>query len=143
MDFRKESLHLNWSRSSCLWIFYKIGLLKNFAKLTKKHLCWSHILIKFQTSVPETWSRRDSSTDVFQPMNLTKIFKNTLFYRTTLDDCFCWFLRSNQGHSFFICFFIFFIYNCKYGSYSLISSKKLKDINCLQPTWICKHQIWN
>ena len=27
---------------------------------------------------------------------------------------------------------------------SIIASMvKLKDINCLQPTWICKHQIWN
>ena len=67
MNFRKDSLHLNQFRSSCLQIFYKIGVLrkksagavvqgcsvkkgvlKNFAKFAEKHQYWSHILIKLQ-----------------------------------------------------------------------------------------------
>ena len=32
--------------------FLKIGVLKNFAKFTGKHLCWSLFLIKFQALYP-------------------------------------------------------------------------------------------
>ena len=35
-------------RSSCLQMFFKIEVLKNFAKFTVKHLCWSLILVKLQ-----------------------------------------------------------------------------------------------
>ena len=40
MDFRKKNVHLipDQVRSSCLQIFYKIGVLKNFKKYTGKHL---------------------------------------------------------------------------------------------------------
>ena len=33
-------------RSSRSQLFFKIGILKNFAIVTGKHLCWSHFLIK-------------------------------------------------------------------------------------------------
>ena len=33
-------------RSSCSQMFYKIVVLKNFAKFTGKPLCWSHFLNK-------------------------------------------------------------------------------------------------
>ena len=33
-------------RSRRLLMIYKIGVLKNFAKFTGRHLCWSHFLIK-------------------------------------------------------------------------------------------------
>ena len=39
-------------RSSRSQMFYKIGVLKNFAKFTRKHLCWSHFLIKLHTCFP-------------------------------------------------------------------------------------------
>ena len=29
-------------------MFYKTGVLQNFAKFIEKHLCWSHFLIKLQ-----------------------------------------------------------------------------------------------
>ena len=32
-------------RSSRSQMFYKIGVLENFAELTEKHLCWSYFLI--------------------------------------------------------------------------------------------------
>ena len=52
IHFKKEILHLirNWFRNSCLLIFYKIGVPKNFAKFTEKRLCWSHFLTKLQVS---------------------------------------------------------------------------------------------
>ena len=40
------------------------GVLKNFANLTGKHLCWSRFLIKLQAR-PATLLERDSNTDVF------------------------------------------------------------------------------
>ena len=36
-------------RSSRLQVFYKIGVLENFAYVTGKHLCWSLFLIKLLT----------------------------------------------------------------------------------------------
>ena len=35
-------------RSSRLQIFFKIGVLKNFANFTGKHMCWSLFLKKFK-----------------------------------------------------------------------------------------------
>ena len=37
-------------RSSRSKMFYKIGILENFAKFIGKHLCWSYFLIKLHTS---------------------------------------------------------------------------------------------
>ena len=34
------------NRRSCLQMFFKKGVLKNFALITGKHLCWSRFLIK-------------------------------------------------------------------------------------------------
>ena len=34
-------------------VFYKKGVLKDFAKFTGKHLCWSLFLIKLQASGPQ------------------------------------------------------------------------------------------
>ena len=39
-------------RSSRSQMFYKISILKNFAKFTGKYLCWSHFLIKLHTCFP-------------------------------------------------------------------------------------------
>ena len=35
-------------KSSCSQIFYETGFTKNFAKLTGKHLGWSHLLINLE-----------------------------------------------------------------------------------------------
>ena len=48
-------------RSSRLQMFFKIGVLKNFANFTGKHLCWSLFLIKLQGWRPSTLSKRDSN----------------------------------------------------------------------------------
>ena len=46
-------------------MFFKTGVLKNFAKFTEKHLCGSLFLIKLR-AWPATLLKRDSYTDVFQ-----------------------------------------------------------------------------
>ena len=38
---------------------FKIGVLRNFAIFTKKHLCWSLILINLQVLRPTTLFKRD------------------------------------------------------------------------------------
>ena len=42
-------------------MFFKIGVLKNFANFIGKHLCWSLFLIKSQDSRPVTLLNRDSN----------------------------------------------------------------------------------
>ena len=69
-------------RSSRSQMFFRIGVLKNFAIFTGKHLCRSLFLIKLQCWRPATLLKRDS-TQVFS-CEYCKIFKNTFFYRTPL-----------------------------------------------------------
>ena len=53
-------------RSSCLQMFFKIGVLKNFAIFTGEYLFWSLFLIKLQLAIrPATLLKTDSNTDVF------------------------------------------------------------------------------
>ena len=68
-------------RSSRSRIFFKLDVLKNFASLTGKHLCWSLILIKLQALRPATLLKTDSNTSVFL-WNWRSFFMNSFFYRT-------------------------------------------------------------
>ena len=52
------------NRSSRSQMFFKIGILKNFAIITGKHLCWSLFLIKSQTWRSAALLNRDSNTGV-------------------------------------------------------------------------------
>ena len=71
------------SRSSLSQMFFKIDVLKNFAKnFIGKLQCWSIFLIKLQAWRPAMLLKRDSNTDVFQ-WNLWD-FWEYLFYRTPL-----------------------------------------------------------
>ena len=60
-------------------MFFKTGVLKNFAKV--KHLCWSVFLIKTK--------KKEASTQMLS-CNYCKIVKNSFLYRaiTTSDGCF-------------------------------------------------------
>ena len=49
------SFHDKIIRSSRWQMFFKIGVLKNFAIFTEKHLCWSLSLIMLQTIWPVTF----------------------------------------------------------------------------------------
>ena len=58
-------------RDSGSEVFFKLIVLKNFAKLTEKHLCWSLILIRLQTKT------KLQHKCFF--VNIVKIFKKTFF----------------------------------------------------------------
>ena len=62
--------------SSRSHLFFKIGVLKNFANFTGEHLCWSLFLTKFFTDVI-----KNTPTQVFS-CEISKIFKITFFHRT-------------------------------------------------------------
>ena len=46
-------------------MFFRVGVYKNFANFTGKHLCWSLFLIKLQAFMPPTLLKIDSNTGVF------------------------------------------------------------------------------
>ena len=56
---------LSTFRSSSSQMFFKIGVLENFAIFTGKHLRWTISLVKLQASRPATLLNRDPTTDVF------------------------------------------------------------------------------
>ena len=58
------------NRCSRLQMFFKIGVLKNFANFTGNYLCWSLFLIKFLTNFI-----KDTATQVFS-CEIWKNFKN-------------------------------------------------------------------
>ena len=62
---RKQLIICTTFRSSRSQMFFTIGVLKNFAIFTEKHLCWSLFLIKLQASRPATLLKRDSDKGVF------------------------------------------------------------------------------
>ena len=62
MDFHKEDNDIYGSGRSQM--FFKIGVLKNFAIFTEKHLRWSLLLIKLKAFRPVTLLKRDSFTGV-------------------------------------------------------------------------------
>ena len=62
--------------SSRSHMFFKIGVLKNFANCTAKHLSWSLFLTKFFTDFIKNTPTQMLSCAI------CKIFKNTFFYRT-------------------------------------------------------------
>ena len=69
---------LQWNvKGSRQEVFWLKGVLKNLAKFTGKHLCWSLILI---------WDYRDSSAGVFLWI-LQKYYEH-LFCRTCWNGCF-------------------------------------------------------
>ena len=62
-------------------MFFKIGVPKNWAIFTGKHLCWSLILIKLQAWRPTKLLKRDSNIDV--SLWISRNLQEQLFYRTT------------------------------------------------------------
>ena len=67
-------------RSSCLQIFFKICVLKNFANFTGKHPCWSHFLIKLHP-----WRQQATilkREQVCFPVKFTTYLRTPIFSRT-------------------------------------------------------------
>ena len=52
-------------------MFFKIGVIKNFAIFKGKHLRWCVFLIKLKPFRPATLLKRDSNVDVFS-VNISK-----------------------------------------------------------------------
>ena len=65
-------------RSSRSVVFYEKGVLKNFAKFTTKHLCWSLFFIKTTGVMPGTISKKEAPTHVFS-CEFYEFIKNTFF----------------------------------------------------------------
>ena len=63
-------------RSSNSEVFYKKGVVKNFAKFTGKHLCWR--LFSLDSKRPTTLLKRDSKIGV--SCDICKIFKKSFFF---------------------------------------------------------------
>ena len=69
--------HVGKGPNSHSLMFCKIGVYKNFAIFTEKHMCWSLLLIKLQDWMPAFSLRRDSNTGA--SYEYCEIFKsNTL-----------------------------------------------------------------
>ena len=64
--FRKK--YGSWmhdNRSSRSQMFFKMGVPKNFAIFTKKHMCWNLFLLRLQPWRPTTLLKKDSNTGIF------------------------------------------------------------------------------
>ena len=74
---------VSWFRSSRSQMFYRIGVLKNFANFIRKHLYWSN---KFKSLFPSGLQLylKETPAQVF-PCEICEIFKNTSFYRAPVD----------------------------------------------------------
>ena len=97
----------NRFRSSYRRCFVKKGVLRNFAKLTGKHLCQSLFFNKVADLYGEIYvfspnAEKCRSVTLLKkslwyrrfPVNL-RIFQEHLFYRTPPDNCFCRFCLSS------------------------------------------------
>ena len=75
--------------------FYIKGVLKNFAKFTRKYLCQSLLFNKVSDLRPTTLLKRNSEADVF--LWILQILKNTFFTEflwTTVESKYFWFFRA-------------------------------------------------
>ena len=68
--------------SSRFQMLLKMGILKNVAIFTEKHLCWDLFLIKLQDCRAATLLKRDANTIDF--LRILQNFNEHLFYRTSL-----------------------------------------------------------
>ena len=75
---RYKKLSEKRCRSSRVQMFFKLGVLADFAIFTGKHLCWSLFLIKLQGLRPATLLKRDCSKGVFLWI-LAKFLRTTFF----------------------------------------------------------------
>ena len=69
-------------RGSLSQMFFKIGVLKNFAIFTGKHLCWSLFLIKLIKGLKSCNFIKKRLQHRFFPVNIAKFLSTAFFYRT-------------------------------------------------------------
>ena len=75
-DLNGNQTFIIWFRSIRSQMFFKLGILKNFAVFTGKHLNWSAFVIKLQ-------ALRHTQIQEFS-CEIWQIFKNSFLYRTHL-----------------------------------------------------------
>ena len=80
--FHYHTSDISDCRSSRWQMFFKIGVLKNFAIFTRKHLCCSRFVIKWKAFRSATLLK-ETPRQVFS-YEYCEIFKNRFFYRTPL-----------------------------------------------------------
>ena len=109
-------------------VFYKKGVLRNFTKFTRKHLCQSPFLKKLQKK--RLWHR-------CFPVDFVK-FLITLFSQNTSGDCFCTerIISSYVNSSF--SFLYFFVY-----SWNAVNYHYLRYIQIRSFFWSVFYHIWN
>ena len=90
-------------RSSCLEVFCKKGVLKNFAKLTGKHLCQNHFFNKVAAPRPATLLEKRPWHRCFL-VNLAKFLRTSFFIE------YPWWLLLCMGLIFVLSFVYLFIY---------------------------------
>ena len=76
-------------------VFYENAVFRNFTKFTRKYLCQSLFLNKLASLMPATSLKRRLCHRCFHVS--FKKFLRTLFYRTPLDDYFCYVLTVLLG----------------------------------------------
>ena len=81
-------------------LFCKKGVLRNFAKFTGKHLCQNLFFSKVAGQACN-FIKKEILAQVFS-FEFCKIFKNTIFYRTTPGDWFSTFFfgKLNRDYLF-------------------------------------------
>ena len=84
-------LFRRYFRSSRPSAFYKIGVLKTFAKFLRKHISWNLFSIKLQTFRPKLYWSTDDNTDIFQ--FFLQNFYELFFKRKRTGDYF-WYLEN-------------------------------------------------
>ena len=91
--FSNKSFFIIIFRSSCMQMFFKTGVIRNFSLFTGKHLCWSLFLIKLQALQAATLFqpclKRDFNTGVF--LRILQHFQEQLFLENTSNGSFCQF----------------------------------------------------
>ena len=124
--------------SSCPQMFFKIGVLKNFANFTGKHLCWSLFLIKFQTLRPATLLKRDSR-QVFS-CTISK-FLRALFLKNTSGGCFCTYYTHMTSHAIWVDEITDITISIKALEHGYIFSKYSWNLNISVIIWACYTKI--
>ena len=120
------------AKSSCLQMFVKLGVLKNSAIFTWKHLCWSLFLIKLLARGPGILLKIDFSTGIFLwILRFLWIlsFTNSFFYKTPPVTAFVrlvsgiaisqWKLKSIMSQLPFI----------ELAGHKIITNKHIKRVN--------------
>ena len=74
-------------RNSCSHMFFKIGVLENFANFTEKHLCWSLFLIELQVGRSTPPYLRGVIFELSQIVNSLHSVVND-FHKVLYNTCF-------------------------------------------------------